>query len=278
MKARLYLAVITSIMLVSCSPEKRALNEIQTGTAAPSPGAGMVIIKFANPQQLNYVVASHALERYDGFSGCYLYDESGSLGLNIVDGRDDFLTFNPTEHTPFFENVLKLLGTSPYISLGNDYYLIDWKWQQLLPISATCNYPQPDRGDIMDAILNHCFLTSTKWKDLKSVSTRFPQSNSYSPILVSEVYRLNIKAFEKHLGVDTSNRSDFLCYNYSLYSEGLSVVNVMSYWVNGSSSDCHSQDAYKDCIEYYDRLQNMYVKELTQIIAQGKLNKIPLSR
>lgn len=281
MKTKLLLPICLSLVLFcACDnqPQDQPSTEIRTGDAAATPGAGMVIVKFANSKQLEYVVASNTIKKYDGPTGRYVYDENGSLGLNIADGTDTYLTFNSAEHSPFFENELQLLGTSPYIHLGMDYYLVDWKWQQLLPISATCNYPQPDRGDILDAIQNHCYLTNTKWKDLSAVSTRWAQSNNFPAILVREVYRLNIKAFEKYLGADTSGRPEFLCYNFSLYGDGLSVSNVMAYWFNRYNSGCHPQNAYLDCIAYYDSLQNVYVNALTKIITQEKLDQIPLSR
>lgn len=278
MKTTHFSMLVATIMLMACSSNQQPSLTIRTGEAISSPGAGMVIVKFADSKQSNYVIASHPIKKYDGIAGCYVYDEEGPLGLNIAYNSDSYLTFNTAEHAPFFENRLQLLGSSPYISLGKDYYLIDWKWQQLLPISATCNYPQPDRGDLLDMAQNHCYLTNVRWKNLKSLSTQWSQSDNLPAVRIQEIYRLNIRDLEKYLSNTPIDHRDFLCYNNSLYSDGLSVINVMSYWMNRNNSSCHSQDAYLDCIDYYDYLQNIYVQELKQIISQGKLDQIPLSR
>lgn len=271
-KLQMLLLAAVSVMIIACSPKEQPSSEILTGVSTP--GAGLVIIKFADSGQLDYVIASHQLREYNGLIGSFVYDESGSMGLNISDSIDSNYTLNAWV-APFLESELHMSGASPYVRLQDDYYLVDWKWQPLLPISATCNYPQPDGNDILDAVKNHSFLTNVKWKNLNSLTTRWDQPNNFTPIQVKEIYRLNIKALEQFIG--THNDGDptaFLCYNKGLYSDGLSVSNVITYWNNRSHSGCHAENAYLDCIAHYDSLQNVYAERLRQIIKEGALQEL----
>ena len=238
-------------------------DEYQPGTGVVSPGANVAIVKFSNPQQLNNVIVSHRLIDYYGIDGYFVYDTTGSVGLNIAENIDTQYTFTTGEHDVYLEDFLSLPGTSPYIPLADDYYLIDWKWQQLLPISATCNAPQPDGNDMREMADNHCFLTELPWSELETINQRWENPEELQPVQVAEIARVGYQSIDAY--------SERTLGNQELYNHGLSVVAVMTCI---KYPEFYPQDDYVSLIAKYDSIQNLYKDELIHIINKNKLDQI----
>lgn len=236
---------------------------VEPSSDVASPGAGMVIVKFSNSQQLKNVIASHRIVNYDGTDGYFVYDTTGGVGLNIAKDADSQFTFTAGEHDAFFDSTMNLPGTSPYIPLAKDYYLVDWKWQMLLPISATCNAPQPDGNDLRDMADNHCFLTDMPWEDLQTVCQRWDNPLDLSRVQIDEIRRVGFVSIDKYSGKAIGDQA--------LYNDGITPVAVM---ICINNPDLFPDANYVSLIAQYDSIQNLYREELIRIINNNKLDQI----
>ena len=102
-------------------------NKPNNNESSILPRASMCVVKFSDPQQALNVIASHEIIDYDGMNGCYIYDTTDSIGLNIIENRESMYSFTKGIHDECLEETMNILGTSPYIPLANGYFLIDWK-------------------------------------------------------------------------------------------------------------------------------------------------------
>ena len=161
-----------------------------------------------------------------------------------------------------------ITGTSPYIPLTDDYFLIDWKWLQLLPLSCLTNYSNSTQ--LLEHIQKHIFLTGLHWKDLTDLKQKWYALQYTQPVCVSEIWRISIKLIDRTFNEEKSF-DPYLCYNMSLYQDGMSVENAYLYYRGESVGTCHQTDTYKEYISYCDSLQQVYRQHLIEMINDGQL-------
>lgn len=256
-----------SIVVFLCSSCKK--NE----PIQPSPGARMVIIKFNHPEQLNKVIVQHPIKKINGTNGYFEYDEKIGLSLNVLAepyvGKHNY-SLKPSV-VRWMEEEMLLTGSSPYIPLTDDYYMVDWKWHDLLPVSAF--------GDVLasaysnpfeDHLIRHCFLTDINWADLKDLNATY--DNSAQSLEKVETKRILFRAIDQ-LYSDIKKVDPYVCWNMSLYYNGLNVKNAYMYYLYGAC-DADSGKNYRTYINYCDSLQGVYQKRLIEIINKRQLNKV----
>ena len=259
MKTKAILA-LGAIVCILCACNNKPNNK----ETSILPGACMCVVKFPNSEQMLNVIASHEIIDYDGINGHYVYDTVDSVGLNIIAGRESQYSFTQGLHDGCLENEMTLPGSSPYIPLVNGYYLIDWKWQILLPLSATCDYPEAGGNDMREMADNHCFLTDKSWDDLTSVNQRWENSQELQPVHVDQIMRIGYASLDSYSGKELGLEE--------FYNTGLSAVAVLTYLQHPEffpqDSDCQA------LIARYNNIQNICKDKLIQIIRANQLDRI----
>jgi len=283
---------ILCVVLMACDASQHAENMIANDTiiigTGNEPGEYMcqidgafgfpsclTIVKFYNPDMENKLIVQQPFQKYDGIEGKYIY-YNHIFCLNIL--PESFQRQNgcglDIGLVQWADKELKLSGTSPYIPLAKGYYLVDWKWHQLLPISAIANsisnaYYNP----LSEHILHHVFTTDVDWKYLKELTMVIDSSSSVQPINGIEIIRVLIKELACFYHDDIVDSDPYVCWNNSLYyEEGMSLINAYTYYSNG---DCtNSGKSHSSYAAYCDSLQTVYQKRLIEIINDGQLKEI----
>lgn len=241
-------------------------NEDPRGICTSGPGKVMVLVKFYNQGQENKVIVQHPIKEWDGIEGKYVYCENSGLYFNnITDGLH--LT-----DISYVDSVLHLAGTSPYIPLTNGYFLIDWKWQQFMPLWACSDsWENAYHNPYAEHICNHIFMTDVHWTDLTDITTKYETSKYTQHIKGIELVRVDYYTLDAIYN-DVKENDPYVCYNYSLYCDGLSILNMGMYLKYG---DCASIGrTYLTYIAYCDSLQDVYQQRLIEIINNGKLKEV----
>lgn len=238
------------------------------------PTSKMMIVKFANSTQKDKVILGHPIKRYNGMEGKFEYIENGGLMLNCQPSLEVVGFYALSFDMVHFEELeMDIQGTSPYIALTQDYYLVDWQWQQLLPLSALTNYAAEigDYHHLYDHIMeHHLFTTYMDWSELSDLTKRWDNSLFIQPVQVAEIWCIRFQDIDR-LYNDVKESDPYVCYNKTLYNEGLSVVNAYQYYLYGS---CVPSRTYRTYIDYCNRLQDVYKERLIEIIENGQLETI----
>jgi len=246
-------------------------GENKYGFCCPGPAKHMVLVKFYNPRQEEKVIVQHPLKQYGGEQ---YYDDQGLyLHVNIQAEDDVSLGLLPS-FVQWMDQELHIAGTSPYIPLADGYYLIDWKWYELMPL---CAVPEPLPGAshdyYTDHLLSHCFMTDINWSDLKDLTAGYPNDMYTQPVRGIEIVRADYITIDQLYNDEKDQERDpYICYNIYLYCEGLSVSNVDMYYRYGDCSK--SGKTYRTYIAYCDSLQSVYRQRLIEIINNGQLKEI----
>lgn len=254
-------------MTASCSQKNNEIND-PSSTNGDMPSARMMIVKFSNPEQKDKVLAGHPIIEYDGNDGQYLYAEDSVLTLCVNN-----VTFRMTEDmAAFIEEYLPILGSSPYIYLADDYFLVDWKWQDILPLSALTNYANVNaHHDQMDEhIKYHIFTTDTKWTELSDFSQTWDNAQYKTIAQVDEVQCIAFEKVDK-LYDDVKEGDPYVCYNMSLYNSGLSLINAWRYYSGSGTVFCNPEGRYLEYLSYCDSMQNVYRARLIHMIENNQL-------
>ena len=286
---KLFLLIITVFVLFSCqrtiSDSTHDNNTEQN--APPASGAPMMIVKFADNEQKNNVIVGHLIkgilhEEYIGYNHYYFhYDEESGLSLNIYNPEEEenlqmdwndptsdnqFHFFSATPAMAvFLEKEAHLREHSPYIPLADGYYLVEWRWAALLPMTAALGVcPKEVQEDI---IYNHCFTTDIPWNDLEDLTQVWDNARYPDPVCLEDMRFVEYEVIDNYYK-EPKTEHPFIAFNWTLYGAGLSASAVYQYY-------CHrDNNQYKDFIAYCDSLQNVYVHHLTDIIQSGNLNKV----
>ena len=239
-------------------------NDIGVGNSSLPP-ARMMIVKFSNPEQKEFVIAGHTIKEYDGLDGQFIYNEDSALTLCVRYPMKQ-------EQVAFIEKYMPILGSSPYIYLADDYYLVDWKWQDILPLSALTNYASVNaHHDQMDEhIKYHIFTTDTKWTELTDLLQTWDNSLYTTIAQVEGVQLIMFKEIDQ-LYDDIKKGDPYVCYNMGLYNSGLSLINAWTYYKNEGVWSCNPEGRYLEYLSYCDSMQNVYRARLTEMINKGQI-------
>lgn len=273
MKKSYYLLVALlccSFFTISCEREQP-----QSGptNAADSPPAVLTIVKFANQADTSYVILQHPIRRWKS-NGDYDYEENIGLFLNVTPNEfeEEGVGYGMNSKTAaWVDTALHISRTSPYIPLTDNYYLINWKWHQLCPLSAVAEvWNQNSHNYLADHLSKHCFWTDIKWADFDDFFT--PLSSSLYPQTVQnvEIIRISVPALAQMYHRDADS---FLYFNYSIYTyDGMCWQNAYAYYANQEVYTLHQ--TYHDYINYCDSLQVIYHDRLVELINNGKLKEV----
>ena len=239
------------------------------------PPSYLTIVRFAEPEMKNKVILQHPFKRYNETEGQYEYYEDKGLYMNVLPQNCERKNGCglPLSLVNWSDEQLHIAGTSPYIPLAKGYYLIDWKWHQLLPLSAIAGaWTVVERHNHFAELLqDHVFLIDTEWQDLTDFSIGYDTSIYTQHVKGLEIIRVWIMELTCLYNEELSD--PYICWNNSLYYfEGMCFENMQAYDVNG---DCtHSGKTYRTYINYCDSLQNIYQQRLIELINNGQIKKV----
>ena len=239
----------------------------------PDMMASIMVVKFYNSDLKNKVIVEHPIKAYNGTIGAFEYAENKGLCLNcLLKPYEHICSLHPDVVT-WMDEEMHLSGTSPYIPLTNGYYMIDWKWQQLFPLSALTNYAFKNSiyDQMYDHITKHLFVTDIDWENLHNLNAIYDNSLYTQHIAGLEVVRVQFIEIDDYFS-QIKQSDQYVCWNISLYHDGLSIKNAYLYYTLG---DCSSKNrTHQDYIRYCDSLQNVYQNHLLEIIKEDKLKEL----
>ena len=209
------------------------------------------IIKTSDSEQLQFVVAEEVPILSDTTyspQGPILSGDSNEYQIRGIGGVYEEL----------------FLGTNPYIELGDDYYLVDWKWGEFLYEPTNV-------------------LVDVKWEDVMSrqqvwsietplIASGFPCQHNY----------LKRETIDRILGVEPSAIIDTI-HNMSVdyvrpwftwrYN---TLEDLMKEKAELESHDFHdlTLESYNAEVARQDSLQLVYAERLRQMIQEGKLQEL----
>lgn len=227
------------------------------GVCDYAPGEVMVLVKFYNPRQEEKVIVQHPIKEWNT-NGYYEYYENSGLRL----GESKELSW---------DSVLHIVGTSPYIPLTDGYYLIDWKWQEYMPLWACSDsWENAYHDPYAEHIKGHIFMTDINWTDLSNLYIQLDNSKYTQHVKGVEVIRVDYYTFDQFYN-DIHENFPESCWTY-LYCDGFSVYEVGMLMKYG---DCTSNGrTYLDYIHDCDSLQDVYRQRLIEVINNGQLHEI----
>ena len=262
--ASFFLILLLSFLFLSC--EKSKYNpEYDPPFADWGPPSFVTIVKFSNNEHANKVILQNPIKEYDEDNNRYVY--YNNLYLNIRLGSYSWNGVS-TSLANWADEEMQIAGSSPYIPLTDGYYLIDWKWHQLHPISA-----RSIRFDLYENhIYRHCFITDIDWHDLQNLTDGYDASLYTQNVCSLEIIRVQLFYLHRFYH-DVKRPCPYLCYGYDLYHfEGMCLENVYAYYKKGDCSD--SGKTYLTYIAYCDSLQSIDQQRLIELIKNGKIKDL----
>ena len=266
------LVALIGAFVIGCSNTAPVDNqEAPDVNSEPSSLGCMMIVKFSKPEQKSKVIVGHPIEGYDSMGGRFVYNEDGRLTFNIQEHPESNYSI-PSEVANFLEEQKHLTGTSPYIDLTDGYYLVDWKWQDIMPLSALTIYAFANayHSTLEEHIRDHIFSTDLDWTELTDLNQKWDNAQYTDPVSVEEVYRVTFEQVDR-LYNELKESDPYVCYNHSLYYGGLSIRNAWMYYYYDGSSECNPQGRYLNYFSYCDSLQEVYKEHLIEMIHNGQL-------
>ena len=248
MKTRSYVIVIAFIGLLLSSCEGEHNNYMPDRYDMV-----MMIAKIDNPELLQYVVAEsigvYTDTTYDQYGHPVLRSDSDVYHIRLDGGTYQEL----------------FLGTNPYIALGEDYYLIDWKWGYFL-------------YEVSEVIMD------IKWEDVKDRQQVWPLE---TPLVLSEFvpeYRyISRKDVDDYLGIMSTAPVDTI-FNMSIdYVRPWFIwkFNTMAEFQEVFPDSTNATDVISGSVESYnaeaarqDSLQQVFAERLKQIIQEDDLQDL----
>ncbi len=181
----------------------------------------MNVVKFTSPEYLNYVVVEKD----------YWGDEEHLCKIR----------FNGRTCEELY------IGSSPYIALSDDYYIIDWKW-----------------GDFIYPATN--FLIDVKWSEVEARQQKWEYPSIYvTSHLVKEWGTVLYKLIDTYLNILSAQSSDYIMPQWTVDGFGPKTLKGMTEFEVAE---------YMTKVGYQDSLQEVYAKRLSQIIQEGELSKV----
>ena len=230
----------------------------------PCPPASMMILKFPASDYPAKVIAAQPFVKFiDEDMRCIFADESLSLYTHHYGVNDC--------HIEFLQHEMPIEGTSPYIPLTDDYFLIDWKWHEIHPVSSFTNYLNPPYPWWFRDIFEHAFLINTDWIDLQDITDKYAISDSLCNLVGTEHIQVTYYGLDRLFGED-NHRDPYDIRN--VHNEGLSITAAYAYYDNYDRVGSPDGKSYRTYVRFADSLQAVYQKHLIEIIQNGKINTI----
>ena len=262
--ARFFLILLLGFICLSCEHSETDSGGNDNSEAGPP--FCLTIVKFFNNEHANNVIVQTPIKEYNGIDGRFEYFENTNLYLNIRIGS---LYYGlDTELVNWADEQMQLAGSSPYIPLADGYYLIDWKWHELHPISVLAQSQQ----EVYDNHINkHCFLTDIDWHDLQSLTEGYSASLYTQNVCSLEIIRVDLYALDACYN-DVQRIHPYSCYGGIYYNDGMCFEDAWMYYEYGDCS--HSGKTHLTYIAYCDSLQSVYQQRLIELIDNGKIKDI----
>lgn len=275
MKTKLIIMLLVVVNCFACKKETPVDNpQPETPVEGePGPSAIMTIVKFADQSQLDYVIVQHPLYGHCSYPDCIGYKEDTTLMLNRLICPREQIMFYTSSVDPLcielLQNELSVLGTSPYIPLADDYYLIDWKWMELMPLSSTTNLvPHPEQ--YYAHIRNHCFITNTKWSELDDLYKEWDRDQVSLPIKISTIYHIGYEDVDRYLGL--YKKGKWSPYE-SIYYWGTFASNAARYFYDDGFPNEYGA-SFEGYCALLDSVQNAFIQPLVEIIENNKFQDV----
>lgn len=266
----------TVCLLASCHQVKifdPDLNEIEGWEDFQSDMSGVsgtprhipIIVKFYNEEDKDYVCVGHRL--LSQAIGETIPDVWSEDTLGLADYYERYTshvissTFPSQPISTFAEDVLSICGTSPYMELGDGYYLINWRWAQFArPAGLTPELPK------------HCFLSKTRWEDLTSLSTTWlPKEVSKNPF--KEVICVYLICLDLYRGAYESYEQQYMGWGRYSYDLTMNAAWAYKYYTATPEELAKAGRTYDEYVQYCDSMYVVYQESLSEAIAKGDLHK-----
>ena len=150
------------------------------------------------------------------------------------------------QRTPYFERFAnnKLIGSSPWVYLADDYVLVDWHWISFfshLEDKVNANYGQT-------------ILTESKWSDITGLDNEWSRTIPNDHNAIDKIYHFKVKALDDY-------RGDY-SYKQTGWEKHLWFATLYAFY--GKS------DYFPDGVDEskIDSLQNLYVDCLNKILKE----------
>ena len=285
MKTKLFL-IFFALLLAGCEPKpenglENPQNQDTTlvpdtafhGVTDIAPCANMLIVRFANAEQVKHVIVGHPIKDYNG-DGYFEYYYDCGLSLNAVKDTISNMYVLSSRMVEFLLRNTTLADSSPFIPLVQDYYLVDWKWQQLCPLSSLTDFSLSNQ--LSNHIQHHVFVTDMAWNQLDDYLQIWNDNQNIQPIDLQDFKRVPFVAIDQFFGESKDMEKDpYFRYNYCLYENGLSVPNAYLYYQYGDS-EASPNRTYLTYIAYCDSLQEVYKEHLIQLINHNQIDTVCL--
>jgi len=152
--------------------------------------------------------------------------------------------------------------------LTDDYYLIDWRWMELMPLSGTTNIT-PHTADYYAHIRKHLFITETKWSALDDLFKEWDKDQVSPSINLSEIHHVSYESIDyNYLGCYDKDK----WYPYpSVYYGGTYIPYAYLYYQQDKGSEKWRVGTFEGYCAFLDSVQNSYVQTLIEIIQNKQL-------
>ena len=267
MKPKIFIIALTATMLLACTPGPVPIPEedVIPKQEFDFRLAYMTIVRFQDTGQVTHVPVQHPIKGYNGEGYFeYIYDEGLSLNYKQSDGHSYSLQ---TDEIDFLQEYTTFTGSTPYIPLARNYYLIDWKWQILCPISAIANHALPYQ--FVSHLQSHVFWTDVKWSNLTDYTQNWDSTSATQHFAPAEVWRVSYRNCDRFFGEEKNMNN----YPFVLYRDGMSAQEAYTYY-RYDSSDSNPRLNYITYIAFCDSLQTVYVSRLNDAILSSQLGEI----
>jgi len=240
---KLYILLFACAALMACEKKDRS-DEGYINGGPPGPPGYLIVVQMPDAQQTQTAIVENPVVRVDYST----WPETPIFDENVLEPKvSDLLSTWPKDS-------LKMLEHSPYIELGDNYYLLDWRWRGALPfLSRLINwYCGPD-----SIFIAHWFVTDVEWKDISLL-----QDWSKAQIIGHP----NVTA----MGIISPERLDEY-FGTLIPRDNPYWVTV--YWSGGPRIGYNTRITTREYIDFLNQLQERYRDYLIQLIQEGKFNE-----
>lgn len=257
---------LSALFCMSCStntPNLRQTDDVP-----------LFIVKFKNPDEKAKVIASHAVidwtyNNYDDPAGDY----------NYVFDTSCYSLINKSAYRDYQYDIMRdIVSISPYVELSEGYMLVDWRWQDYLPISYRKLYMNQRNTKYNSR--HHIFFMNTSWIDLDSLPQTWHKDDILKNFEIVEWKTVSCQTLERYLKGDESPTSYFEAlsrtsnkvdmdnkYDYVYTNHSFGETAYLKYKFEGG------EEAYNRYAHVADSLYSVYAKGISELIRTNKLKK-----
>ena len=224
----------------------------------------ITFVKLASTEYLQYVVA----EREWCLAVDTIQEENYSyMCRTAFSGGPDTVMYGMRGPGAVYQELF--LGTNPYISLGDDYFLVDWKW-----------------GDFMGEFFYNpsVLLLNVKWEEVKNRNQVWPvEQPLIATDFVLQKRSVSRKRIDDYLGITNTAPMDsnfnlsvdyirpWLVWQYNSLAEfqdSIATSPLMPY------RPFNTVESYNAEVARQDSLQQVYTERLRLVIANGQIDDL----